>query len=201
MNIIELPPIKETEPISFEKLLTKRKSIRRFKDEPLTLQQLSNILWFTYGTTIDQRRVVPSAGAIYPFTIFVSIKNVQEVNPGLYTYNPQQHTIQLSKDNPLTEEIANSCIGKGRHIRSAPLTIILVADYSIITMEYGERGILYTYQESGHIGQNIYLGVIQLGLSTVAVGAFYPKKLSKVLNIKKANIEPLYIFPIGKALM
>jgi nitroreductase len=53
--------------------------------------------------------------------------------------------------------------------------------------------------EVGHVGENIHLQTVALGLATVEVGAFHDEEVSKVLGIEE-QIKPLYIMPLGKAM-
>jgi nitroreductase len=51
----------------------------------------------------------------------------------------------------------------------------------------------------GHVGENIHLQAVALGLATVEVGAFYDEEVRKVLGVEE-QIKPLYIMPLGKAI-
>ncbi len=64
-------------------------------------------------------------------------------------------------------------------------------------MKFGKRTERYVNMEVGHVGQNIYLQAVSLGLGTVMMGAFKDDALKKVLNLP-ANEFPLAIYPLGK---
>ena len=71
---IKLPPPNPQGKISVEAAISKRRSVRRFRVQPLSLAQLSQLLWSAQGITgSGGRRAVPSAGATYPLEIFVVI--------------------------------------------------------------------------------------------------------------------------------
>jgi nitroreductase len=53
--------------------------------------------------------------------------------------------------------------------------------------------------EVGHVGENIHLQAVALGLATVEVGAFDDEGVRKVLGLEE-QIKPLYIMPIGRSL-
>jgi SagB-type dehydrogenase family enzyme len=80
-------------------------------------------------------------------------------------------------------------------IEEAPINIVIAADYGRTTSHYGQRGNRYVHMEVGHVGQNVSLQAIALGLGTVMIGAFEDKQIREVLGIKE---EPLYIIPVGK---
>jgi nitroreductase len=51
--------------------------------------------------------------------------------------------------------------------------------------------------EAGHVGQNIALQAVALGLGTVMVGAFDDEEIRKALKLEE-QVRPLYIVPVGK---
>jgi SagB-type dehydrogenase family enzyme len=63
--------------------------------------------------------------------------------------------------------------------------------------KYGRRGERYIHIEVGHVGQNLSLQAVTMGLATVMVGAFEDEEVEKVLKLEN-QIKPLYIIPIGK---
>ena len=79
---------------------------------------------------------------------------------------------------------------------TAPLNILITAEYDRITGKYGKRGIRYAIIEAGHIGQNILLQSEAMGLGAGIVGAFNDDKVRQVVNIPP-NHEPLLILPVG----
>lgn len=82
-------------------------------------------------------------------------------------------------------------------VAAASINIVIGAVYERITVKYGERGIRYLHMEVGHLGQNISLQVISLGLGTVVVGAFDDEKVKGIINMAD-NEVPLYIMPVGR---
>lgn len=69
-------------------VIKKRQSRRRFTNEPLTLEELSYLLWATQGLRAAHRdgrpsfRTVPSAGARHPFETYVAVHRVEGWNLG-----------------------------------------------------------------------------------------------------------------------
>ena len=72
---------------------------------------------------------------------------------------------------------------------------MITAVYERTTSRYGSRGIRYVHIEVGHVGQNVYLQAVALGLGTVAVGAFYDDEVRVVLGVGEDE-QSLYIMPI-----
>jgi SagB-type dehydrogenase family enzyme len=193
MSTHKLPEPDKTSPLS--QLLVKRRSVRKFKKESLKLEALSRILWATYGITERNRRVVPSAGATYPVEVYVFVKNVEGLNPGIYKYNEREHSLILVKDGDYSRELARACLDQN-WVREAPVNIVITAVHSRTTEWYGDRGFRYIYMEAGHIGQNIYLMAVEAGLGTVAVGAFKDEEVADLIGLGEEYLI-LYVFPIG----
>lgn len=194
-EIIQLPEPRYEGEMSVEEAIARRRSIRYYRDEPLTLDQVSQLLWAAQGITEKKRkfRASPSAGATYPFEIYVVVGNVQGLKPGVYHYNPFNHTLELIKEGDYRKELQKAALNQ-EWVGKAAIDIVLVAFYERTTKYYGERGYQYVHIEAGHIGQNIYLQATALNLGTVAVGAFYDKEVAKVVE---TDGTPLYIFPVG----
>ena len=60
----------------------------------------------------------------------------------------------------------------------------------------GKRGPRYVQIEVGHVGENICLQVVALGLGTVTIGAFWDEEVSRELSLPR-NYKPLYVLPVG----
>jgi SagB-type dehydrogenase family enzyme len=196
-KIIELPLPQKKGKLSVEEAISKRRSIRNYLSKELTIEQLSQLVWSAQGIT-DQRsgfRAAPSAGALYPLEIICVIKNVGDLKPGIYRYLPKEHAIVLQKEGDFQKDLSIAALSQN-FIAQAPLNIVITADYNRIKWRYGERGIMYTHIEVGHVGQNLYLQAEALGLGTCAVGAFYDHRVADLLDLPK-NLDPLYIMPIG----
>jgi SagB-type dehydrogenase family enzyme len=113
---------------------------------------------------------------------------------GTYHYSPSGNNLEIIKEKDVRKGLSRPALGQ-EMIEEAPASIIIAADYSRTTDRYGQRGIRYVHMEVGHVGQNVSLQAIALGLGTVMIGAFEDQKVKEVLGIRE---EPLYIIPIGK---
>ncbi len=197
--VIKLSPPQLKGKTSVEEAITKRRSVRRYRSQPLTLSQLSQILWSAQGITGTGRlRAAPSAGATYPLEIFAFIgkQAVEGLQAGIYHYEVSNHSLVLHQPGDLRKELARAALDQG-FIANAPLDIVICALYPRTSYRYGRRGERYVHMEVGHVGENIHLQAVALGLATVEVGAFDDEGVREVLGVEE-QIKPLYIMPIGK---
>lgn len=200
-----LPSPKTDGGISVERALNDRRSRRNFTDTAVPAEELSQILWAAYGVTSPQPgrpaqrgglRTAPSAGALYPFEIYVLVGNVEGIEPGVYKYISEEHKIVRTIVADLREELSKAALGQ-LQVRNAPAVIFYSAIFERMTKKYGDRGReRYVCMDLGHSAQNIYLQAESLGLGTCAIGSFSDDEVARILQLPE-NEEPLYIMPIG----
>ena len=185
--------------ISVEEAIQQRRSVREFKRDKLSFDDLGKLLWSALGfqNLSRGRRTAPSAGACYPLSAYVAIgtDSIEGVKEGVYFYSYQDHSLKKYLDGDLRLELSKAALHQ-EFIAVAPVSIIFVAIMSLTTSSYGERGIRYVYIDLGHAAQNIYLQATAMGLGTVAVGAYQDSKVAEILSLSKEE-SPLYIMPIG----
>lgn len=183
--------------VSIEEALLKRRSVREYKDEPISLQQVSQLLWAAQGiTSTIGLRTAPSAGALYPLEIYLIVGNVIGLAPGVYHYVPTIHMLELMSEGDKRNNLARAALAQN-DVQHGSVDIVISAIYQKTTVKYGDRGKRYVYMEAGHAAENIYLQVISLGLGTVTIGAFDNSAVKSVLNLPSKE-DPLYIMPVGK---
>ena len=190
---IKLPKPKEKGGISIEEALNRRRSVRDYKKGALSLEQVSQLLWAASGRNL-YRRTAASAGATYPLETYLAAGEVEGLEPGIYHYSSPRHSLEMTKERDARKRLSRAALGQ-ETIEEAPISIIIVADYSRTTGHYGQRGNRYVHMEVGHVGQNVSLQAISLNLGTVMIGAFGDEEVKEVLGIEE---EPLYIIPVGK---
>jgi SagB-type dehydrogenase family enzyme len=196
---ISLPKPNLKGALSVEEAIKARRCVRNFQAKPLTITQLSQILWAAQGITQDGgfMRAAPSAGALYPLELFAVVGNdsIKGLKAGVYQYIPASHSIKVSLKNDMREHIMNAALEQ-TFIAEAPLVIVITADYNRTAIKYGQRASRYVHIEVGHVGENIMLQAVSLNLSSAIVGAFHDDKLSSSLQLPP-ELKPLIIIPVG----
>ena len=185
--------------VSVEEALQGRRSVRRYKDDPLTLAEVSQLLWAAQGITDEARgyRTAPSAGALYPLEVTLVVGTVTGLDPGVYKYDPREHELEKLDDGDKRAALADAALGQGS-VRTGAVDIVFTAIYERVTGKYRERGVRYTHMEAGHAAQNVYLQAESLGLGTVVIGAFDDDAVAKVVGTTDDRERPLYIMPVGR---
>ena len=195
-SLILLPAPRLDGTTSVEAALAARRSTRSFTNKPVTLAELSQLLWAAQGITHPRGlRTAPSAGALYPLELFVVAGNVATLPAGTYRYEPEGHHLVRIAEGDQRDALANAALGQSP-IRKAPVVIAIVADERKTTIKYGERGVRYVHLEAGHAAQNLCLQAEALGLGAVMIGAFSDKDVTKLL--RSSGQQPLYLIPLGR---
>jgi SagB-type dehydrogenase family enzyme len=196
-SLIPLPSPRLKSEISLEEALLRRRSVRSYQAQPLTLAEVSQLLWAAQGIT-DPRgfRTAPSAGALYPLEVYLVAGQVEGIESGVYRYRPASHGLEAVAAGDKRLALYQAALFQ-EAVRTAPAVIVLTAVYSRTTGKYGERGIRYVHMEAGHAGQNILLQAVALDLGAVVIGAFYDEQVRQALGIPAAE-QPLYIVPVGR---
>ena len=194
---VTLPKVRFYSTTSAEEALAKRRSVREFRDLPLALDDLGQLLWAAQGLT-DRAgfRTTPSAGALYPLEVYVAAGNVQRISPGLYHYMPRGHALLRIAEGDQRPALGRAAYDQPS-VAEAPAILVVCAVYERVTEKYGERGLRYVHMEAGHAAQNVYLQAVSLNLGTVVCGAFDDAQVAETLA-RGEQEQPLYLMPIGR---
>lgn len=197
-TMVKLPPPRLDSKFSLEKAILKRRSVREYKDEPLVIYEISQLLWAAQGVTDKDRgfRTAPSAGALYPLEVYLAVFKVDGLKDGVYKYRPDSHGLVKTVEGDKKEELFRATLEQSS-VKEAGAVIVFAAVYERTTGKYGERGRKYVHIEIGHAAQNVYLQVVSLDLGAVVIGAFNDEEVKKIMGMPE-NEEPLYIMPVGK---
>lgn len=199
MASTKLPAPNLDDQFSVARAIQQRRSRRRFRDDPLNLAQLGQLLWCAQGITGHRghRKAVPSAGATCPIEVFVAVgeQTVEGLEAGVHKYVPDGHALEMASSGDVRGALGEAALGQD-FLVDAPVDILMAADYARTEKRYGSRARRYVDMEAGHISQNIYLQAEALGLGTVAVGAFDDEAVARVFGLPTALVA-LYIMPVG----
>lgn len=186
-------------------VMKNRRSRRHFSNEPLTLEELSFLLWATQGVQkvhqnrVNTLRTVPSAGARHPFETYLVINRVKGLDPGLYRYLPLNHKIYLlfAVDSEFLQRLTEATEGQS-FISSGAVVFV----WTIVPYRAEWRYLIWAHKASaldaGHVCQNLYLACEAIGAGTCAVAAYDQKKMDTLLGVDGTEEFTIYMAPVGK---
>lgn len=185
-----LPSPERAVGVGFGDVLTRRRSIRTFTNEPLAEDAISRLLWAAQGVTASWGgRTAPSAGALHPIEVYVATADA------LRRYVPDGHRVEdlaLEDRRPLIAEAT----GGQEASATASTLFVITGVVARLAAKYGDRAERYVQLEAGHVCQNLLLEATALGLGAVPMGAFSDQALRDALGLGDREL-PLYVVPVG----
>lgn len=203
--LIDLPAPAEIKlpGVDLRTAIEQRRSLRKYAQQPLSLEELAYLLWLTQGVKkVTERpvtfRTVPSAGARHAFETYLLLNRVEGLQPGLYRYIALEHALLLVNDRPtLAGEVARAALDQ-RMIEHSAVTFLWVAVVERMRYRYGERGYRYLHLDAGHVCQNLYLAAESIGCGAVGIAAFKDEALNPLLGLDGENLFVIYLAALGK---
>jgi len=192
--------------MSVEESILSRRSKRSFTEGNLSLRDISEILYFSYGITnkvpliADSNkyqflRSAPSAGGLFPIEIYLLILN-SEVEKGLYHFNVKDFKLELLKKNDFRELLPNIFRGI-EGIEKASMVLLLASIFRRTTIKYGNRGYRFVFLDAGHLIQNTYLITNAMRLGCYSIGGFSERMIENLIGIDGVNESMVYAAAIG----
>lgn len=177
--------------LTLEETLAKRRSVREYADEELSLAEIGQLAWAAQGITSPTgQRTAPSAGALYPLEVYVVKRD------GVYRYDPSNHQLRAHSRGDLRPALFVAALEQ-EAVKVAPVDIVIAAVYERLAVKYGDRAPRYAHIEAGHAAQNVLLQAVALNLGAVPIGAFDDVQVQRVLTLP-ADQQPLYVIPVGR---
>ena len=193
---VNLPALPAAGTMSLEETLARRRSVREFAPGPLTLAEISRLVWAAQGVSGPGHRTAPSAGATYPLEVYLAVGEVENLSAGVYRYLPERHHLEAVSAGDIRLPLADAAVDQ-KWISRAATVVVIAAVFERTTARYGKRGERYVHMEAGHAAQNLLLQATALGLGATPVGAFHDTEVSRLLHLP-AGTTPLYLIPMGR---
>ncbi|MFU8795685.1 MAG: SagB/ThcOx family dehydrogenase [Dehalococcoidia bacterium] len=183
--------------------IAKRRSHREFSDSPLTLKELSFLLWATQGlrepaSNGHARRTVPSAGARHALETYLCVLNVQDLDVGFYRYLPIEHRLLVEyRDERAGEKISRASFGQAWMADSAVVFIWSAVPYRM-EWRYGLAAHKVILLDAGHVCQNLYLACEAVNAGACAVAAYDQELIDQLLRVDSEYEFAIYLAAAGK---
>ena len=197
---VPLPRNFPSSTLSFLEAVKKRKSVRSFFPEPLSLGDLAFLLWASTGIQRAEQgyefRTVPSAGALYPIETYVIVNNVGGLEKGVYHYNILAYSLEELKNGDFGEEMAHAALEQ-KVCAAAPVVLVWTAVFNRSKWKYAQRAYRYVYLDAGHIAQSLALSATSIGLGSCQIGAFFDEEVNQILGVDGVEESVLYLSVVG----
>ena len=189
--------------VDLQKAIRNRESRRSYRAEPITLKELSFLLWATQGVRrrLDAGhalRTVPSAGCRHALETYLCILNIEGLSPGIYRYLPLEHRLlfEFTEEN-LRKRIVHSALGQP-YPGEAAVTFIWTSIPYRMEWRYGIAAHKVIAIDAGHVCQNLYLACEAIGSGACAIAAYDQEAMDDLLRIDGENEMTVYLASVGK---
>ncbi|MBM4309009.1 MAG: SagB/ThcOx family dehydrogenase [Deltaproteobacteria bacterium] len=180
-----------------------RESRRMYKKEPLSLEEVSFLLWATQGVRGEPDwghayRTVPSAGCRHALETYLVVLNVEGLDSGVYRYLPLSHQLlfEFSEKN-LSGKMIKASFNQP-YPGNGSLTFVWTTIPYRMEWRYGLAAHRVIAMDAGHVCQNLYLACEAIHAATCAVAAYDQEALDRLLRIDGEEEFVIYMAPVGK---
>ena len=184
-------------------VIASRESHRVFTGRPLTLRELSFLLWATQGikeirgNNYATLRTVPSGGARHGFETYILALDVEGLEPGAYHYLPMENELEyLGKVENMKTDL-NKCLWEQNWACKASAVFFWSLVHYRCEWRYGIFAHRVALIDAGHVGQNLYLACEALGLGCCGVAAFDWEKCGTMFGLDPEQENVVYAAPVG----
>ena len=185
---ITLSPYPESSGVDLVTALEKRQTTREYSSQPITMGDLSALLWAANGVNRkDGKRTAPSAYGNQYIELYVV------TDSGSYRYDVLKHTLKYRMSFN-----TKSTLSGQKHVLIASHVLVIVVDQDKIPGYFIDKDIKirWAHATAGAVAQNVYLMAAAKEIGTCIVGGINEKDIQKSLKLPKNQI-PLYIMPLG----
>ncbi|WP_251861300.1 SagB family peptide dehydrogenase [Clostridium sp. Marseille-Q2269] len=194
-NIIELPSPKNIR-AGLSTIIKSRRSVRKYSNKTMSLNDVSNILYYTQGicdevepynlSNNDKKialRANPSAGGLYPIQIYMYMRNIKDLRDGIYAYYPYSHSLKQVKVKRELLKVENFAEFAVINAECANLVVFYVYSFLKNSRKYGDAGLSYALIETGEMAQNLQLVSTALGYGACDIGGYEKQYIEELLNL------------------
>lgn len=196
----QIMPIDWGEQLSgLENTILKRRSTRAYSGDNLTLDELKQLLNFTYQSQDYVAQGLDDSPDYFDFNLmetFVAVSGVTGLEEGCYYYAPKAQELRQIRFKNFRRELHFLCLGQELG-RDAGAVLFHTADLQKAVAKYGDRVYRYLHMDAGHLGQRLNLAAIYLDLGVSGIGGFFDDQVNEVLGIP-ADEAVIYITTLGR---
>ncbi|MCX7654144.1 MAG: SagB/ThcOx family dehydrogenase [Fervidobacterium sp.] len=201
-ELIDLPFAKNLGKRNVSEVIEHRVSHRKYLDIPLSIEELSFLLWATQGVRGKTEKVtfrtVPSAGSRHPFETYVYARNVESLDEAVYRYLPLEHKLLLhKKGTKLAEQIIKATLDQNFVGEGAAVFIWTAIPYRT-EWRYGPAAHKAILLDAGHVCQNLYIACESIDAGTCAIAAYSQRLMDEFVGVDGIDEFVIYLAPVGK---
>ena len=206
-EIYKLPSSFEDQSGDFWDVLRKRRTMRVFSRDAISLQELSTIILWTWGSThsISNSEIgpyilktSPSGGSRHTIEVYPLLLRVEDIEPGIYHYSVQYHALECLKKGEF-EDLAVQFFANQSWVKDASVVFLMTSVVGRSMWKYRHS---HAYRvlllDAGHLGQTFQLICTKLGLAPFVSAGLSDTLIEQELGLDGVTEIPLYATATGR---
>jgi SagB-type dehydrogenase family enzyme len=183
--------------------MERRRTVREYSNDPLSMEELSYLLWCTQGVQAitaegKTQRNVPSSGGMHAFETYLLARSVAGLEQGIYRFLALEHRIQPFRLGPQTiQEVTHLCADQEKVSLSAVTFIWTAVPYRVEWL-YARCSYRALFINAGHVCQNLYLAAEPIGCGVCAIGGFYDDEFNAYMRFASEQQFVIYCAALGR---
>jgi SagB-type dehydrogenase family enzyme len=193
-------------PGNFEAVLNARRTWREFGERDLTLRETAALLGATFGVQrwleVENKRLValktsPSGGARHGVEAYLLAFNVEGLEPGVYHYGPDAHSL-TRLDGSLTHEDLARYLPRQKGFHDPAALVVMTSVFARLQWKYPHpHAYRVALLDAGHLGQTFALVATALGLAPFCTAAIDSGAFEQLLGIDGISESALFVVGVG----
>ncbi len=169
--------------------LAARASSREYSAEPLSLEELSSVLWAAAGVNRPNGHLTaPSALALYPVTVYAFTAE------GVFRYNSELHVLVREAEGDHRELSAAQDFAY-----TAPLNLVYVADLGKYNNNFPrDKAEFLSGQDAAGYAENVNLYAAGNGLKAITRGSLKSAEVLNLLSLDPKQYAVVLAQTVGK---
>jgi SagB-type dehydrogenase family enzyme len=152
-------------------------------------QRLSRLLYETYGITAKVEtvtgepvylRAAPSAGGLYPAEIYLIARGNSFMQPGLYYYQPRNHSLVHFWESDVWQQLQDACFWYPT-LSDTQLALVVTAVFFRSQWRYEDRAYRRILLDTGHLLGNLELSGSIADFRPHLIGGFADRQVNNML--------------------
>lgn len=127
-------------------------------------------------------RAAPSAGGLYPAEVYLLSRGTSFLPAGLYSYQPQTHSLLRFWDSEVWAALQRACFGH-QALQAAQLAIVTTAVFYRSAWRYQDRAYRRICLDTGHLLGNIELACAINDYRPYLIGGFADEAMDQLLYL------------------
>lgn len=138
-----------------------------------------------YGGQAFYYRSVASAGALYPYELYVGTNNVPGLEDGIYHHSVSEHALTAIRAGNMVPELEGTVEFENE---AAPTAVFfLTSIFFRSSWKYRDRAYRYNLLDTGHMAESLVLALSALGMPFEMTYDFNDQRVNRLLIVDEAR--------------